>query len=339
MNTLRSNRNRHGFTLIELLVVVSIIALLISILLPSLQRAREQAKLTVCLANLSSVDKVLLIYLFDLNQLPIYTTVNGSGQTIGWASWTYGGWSGSNRAWWESHGGAYTNVQTSERPLTVYALKGGHIADEEDIAPEGEDPRLWPTEEAPVYKCPSDRRSAQWNWNEDTYGDQAVSAYNDMGTSYQMNWAWWPQTHDSLPGNQIPQGEDEWSYRASVLGVKLWLGQMSRQGARFVSMLEDPAEFGVNVNLGAYGPPADTLAGIQTMGFHGRFSRHVAAYLDGHVAYKLMDTRHQHGSKPNPPGPRHTPNQVAGDWTVIDETLGSRANPPFVGHISGSRHN
>ena len=311
----RRRRRTGAFTLIELLVVVSIIALLISILLPSLSRAREQAKLTVCLANNNSIVKVMLTYLFDLNHLPILTERDDNGNVLGWTSWTYGGWSGRNREYWQGYAGGFANVQTNERPLSVYAVGGGGIADQEDIAPEGEDPETWPTEEMPVYKCPSDRMSAQWQWNESGGPDSTqVSAYDDVGTSYQMNMSWFDQVYVTGPDCPVP-AEDCFEYSTEVLGPKLWLAMMARQAARFTAIYEDPADWGMNAAAGNSG------AGTQEMGFHGRFSKHVAAFLDGHAAYQLMDTRHHHGSKPNPPGPRHGEFSVVGNWTAIDETL------------------
>jgi prepilin-type N-terminal cleavage/methylation domain-containing protein/prepilin-type processing-associated H-X9-DG protein len=58
-------KKNNAFTLIELLVVISIIALLLAILLPTLNKARDQAKMGVCLQNLHSLSLPWLMYADD----------------------------------------------------------------------------------------------------------------------------------------------------------------------------------------------------------------------------------------------------------------------------------
>jgi prepilin-type N-terminal cleavage/methylation domain-containing protein/prepilin-type processing-associated H-X9-DG protein len=61
-NTVAVRRVPRGFTLIEVLVVVAIMALLLSILLPSLSTARAQAKAVVCGTQMSELFKATLMY-------------------------------------------------------------------------------------------------------------------------------------------------------------------------------------------------------------------------------------------------------------------------------------
>jgi prepilin-type N-terminal cleavage/methylation domain-containing protein len=79
------SRRRSAFTLVELLVVIGIIALLISILLPSLNKAREAGNRTVCLSNLRQFGMAIQMFsMQSKGDVPLGYIQNGSGAQMGW---------------------------------------------------------------------------------------------------------------------------------------------------------------------------------------------------------------------------------------------------------------
>lgn len=71
-------RRRSAFTLIEILVVIGIIGVLLSILLPSISRARRSAQSVACLSNLKQLGLATAMYLNEQkNYLPYPTTTQG----------------------------------------------------------------------------------------------------------------------------------------------------------------------------------------------------------------------------------------------------------------------
>lgn len=80
-----SRKVSHGFTLIELLVVISIIALMISILLPSLSRARDASRSVLCLSRQRQCTLALNIYAQDFNGIIPGYWVSANDHSGRWA--------------------------------------------------------------------------------------------------------------------------------------------------------------------------------------------------------------------------------------------------------------
>jgi prepilin-type N-terminal cleavage/methylation domain-containing protein len=90
--TQKNCRRARAFTLVELLVVIGIIALLISILLPALNAAKERANRVKCSSNLRQIGQGLLLYANDNKGIYPRTPADTSGS---YTNFTQGGTSAS----------------------------------------------------------------------------------------------------------------------------------------------------------------------------------------------------------------------------------------------------
>lgn len=137
-------KRRPGFTLIELLVVIAIIAILVSLLLPAVQQAREAARRTQCRNNLKQMGIALHNY-HDVNNVfpPGFTdTIAGNSERIsgGWA------WSAYLLPYIEQ-AALYSQFNFNTTPYALQTPGGAAVQNQRLVATP-----------LSVYNCPSDAR-------------------------------------------------------------------------------------------------------------------------------------------------------------------------------------
>jgi prepilin-type N-terminal cleavage/methylation domain-containing protein/prepilin-type processing-associated H-X9-DG protein len=125
-------KTKKSFTLIELLVVVAIIAVLVSILLPALNNARNQGRMISCLSNLRGIGTLVVMYHGDFNEyFPPYWHGNRNPY------FDFGGGPGNSASY-----GLEPSEAPEKRPLYAYSKNNFNMF---HCPSDDETPQSWPS--------------------------------------------------------------------------------------------------------------------------------------------------------------------------------------------------
>ena len=149
----RRSASEDGFTLVELLVVIAIIALLMAVLLPALNRAREQGKRAVCMSQIKQLGVAWYMYCDDnKDRVPVGDV---------WYSWTYpnnpgvGAWYIQKQLAWHEWPHQWPHAMPPTQATQQLAISnppGIKMADWRHAIAEG---TMWRwVNDYKVYKCP-----------------------------------------------------------------------------------------------------------------------------------------------------------------------------------------
>lgn len=145
---LDAKRFANGFTLVELLVVIAIIGILVALLLPAVQAAREAARRTQCLNNLTQMGLAMQNYEFAMESLPA-GSINPDGPIRSEANGQHIGWTVQLLPYLEENGlydhidieaGAYDPANAQPRASQIHVLMcpsfpGSEMSEDETRTP------------------------------------------------------------------------------------------------------------------------------------------------------------------------------------------------------------